>query len=119
MKLYRSRKNFRLFGLCGGIAEATGIDPTLVRLAVALITLFTGGFAFFLYIALCMLIPKAPLAYAAPPAAGWYCDYDYGAAKAAEDAESRTLRLEIEALRAKLSLYEQQVRTEAETGLGR
>lgn len=40
-KLYRSRENKMICGVCGGIAEFFGIDPTLIRLAFALFG-FTG-----------------------------------------------------------------------------
>lgn len=39
-KLTRSKKHRMLAGVCGGVAEYTNIDPTLVRLAWAGVTLF-------------------------------------------------------------------------------
>jgi phage shock protein C len=36
-KLYRSRENRMLFGVCGGIGEYTGIDPTVIRLGMIFI----------------------------------------------------------------------------------
>ena len=33
-RLYRSRKERMLFGVCGGVAEYFDVDPTLVRLIV-------------------------------------------------------------------------------------
>lgn len=41
-QLHRSRTNRVLAGVCGGIAEYYGSDPTAVRLAALLIGLFTG-----------------------------------------------------------------------------
>ena len=41
-RLYRSRTNRQLAGVCGGIAEYYGSDPTAVRLAALIIGLFTG-----------------------------------------------------------------------------
>lgn len=41
-KLYRSSQNRVLAGVCGGIAEYYGSDPTAVRLAALVIGLFTG-----------------------------------------------------------------------------
>jgi len=43
-KLYRSKTDVKVAGICGGIAEAFGLDPTLVRLAVFFIMLVTGIF---------------------------------------------------------------------------
>ena len=40
-RLYKSH-NKKVFGVCGGIAEYFGIDPTLVRIGVGLAVLFTG-----------------------------------------------------------------------------
>ena len=41
-RLLRSRTNRVLAGVCGGIAERYGSDPTAVRLAALIIALFTG-----------------------------------------------------------------------------
>ena len=42
-KLYRSAKDKKLGGVCGGIAEYLDIDPTVIRLAWALFTLLGGA----------------------------------------------------------------------------
>lgn len=41
-KLYRSRTNRKLAGVCGGIGEMIDIDPTIVRLVVVVLALATG-----------------------------------------------------------------------------
>ncbi len=41
-RLYRSRKDRRILGVCGGLAEYFEVDPTLIRLAVAVTTVLTG-----------------------------------------------------------------------------
>lgn len=41
-KLYKSNQNKMLDGVCGGIAEYFGIDPTVVRLIWALFSLMGG-----------------------------------------------------------------------------
>ncbi len=41
-KLYKSRTNKKIAGVCGGIAEYLNIDPTIVRLVWVLATLFVG-----------------------------------------------------------------------------
>jgi len=41
-RLYRSNKDRRILGVCGGLAEYFEVDPTLVRLAIAVITVLTG-----------------------------------------------------------------------------
>ena len=42
-RLYRSRRDRKLLGVCGGIAEYFGIDSTLVRLVLVLFILVGGG----------------------------------------------------------------------------
>ncbi len=58
-KLYRSQKNRILGGVCGGIAEHYGWDPTLVRLAWVAVTLFAGAGAL-LYAIAWIIMPKKP-----------------------------------------------------------
>lgn len=41
-KLYRSVRDKKIAGLCGGLAEMFDIDPTLVRLGVVLACFITG-----------------------------------------------------------------------------
>ena len=46
-------------GVCGGIAEYFEIDPTLVRIAYAALTVFSAGFpGVLLYLIMLMLMPK-------------------------------------------------------------
>jgi phage shock protein C len=58
-KLYRSRKDRMLAGICGGLGEMFSIDPTLIRLIFALIALFTLGTAVVVYILGWIIIPEA------------------------------------------------------------
>ena len=55
-RLYRSRTDRFLGGVCGGIGKYLGIDPTIIRL-VFLVLLFTQGFGFLIYIILWILLP--------------------------------------------------------------
>ncbi|RCK72067.1 MAG: hypothetical protein IGBAC_0659 [Ignavibacteriae bacterium] len=41
-KIYRSKKERKIAGICGGIAELLSIDPTIVRLLYILLMLITG-----------------------------------------------------------------------------
>ena len=41
-KIYRSRTDRQLAGICGGIAEAYGLDSNVVRLVFFFLTLVTG-----------------------------------------------------------------------------
>ena len=58
-KLYRSGKDKMLGGVCGGIAEYFDVDPTLVRLAWILFTLFYGV-GLLAYILFWIVIPRNP-----------------------------------------------------------
>lgn len=59
-RLYRSRTNRVLAGVCGGIAEHYGSDPTAVRLAALVIGLFTGIVPMVvLYIVAAIVVPDA------------------------------------------------------------
>lgn len=56
-RLYRSRKERMLFGVCGGLGEYFKIDPTLVRLAFVIATLL-GGPGLIAYIVLLIVVPE-------------------------------------------------------------
>ncbi len=58
-RLYRSRKNKVIAGVCGGIAEYFEVDPVLIRI-IAILFLFTGGASLIAYIVGMIIIPKAP-----------------------------------------------------------
>ena len=58
-KLYRS-SNRILAGVCGGIAEYFDIDPTVIRVVYAILSLFSVAFpGLLLYIILMILIPDS------------------------------------------------------------
>ncbi|MDD4248321.1 MAG: PspC domain-containing protein [Methanosarcina sp.] len=56
-RLTRSKTNSMLFGVCGGIGEYFGIDPTLVRLAFVLLTL-ANGIGLVIYLILAIIMPS-------------------------------------------------------------
>ncbi len=58
-RLYRSRKQRILGGVCGGLAEYFGVDPVLIRLAWVLFC-FVWGVGVLLYIIAWIIIPPAP-----------------------------------------------------------
>ena len=59
-KLYRSNHNRMLAGVCGGAAEYFGIDPTLVRVIWAILSL-GGGAGLIAYVICILLIPENPV----------------------------------------------------------
>lgn len=59
-RLYRSKKERVLLGVCGGIAEYFSVDPTIVRLIFILLIFVSGPFLPLLYLIAALIIPEAP-----------------------------------------------------------
>jgi phage shock protein C len=58
-KLYRSRINRKIAGVCGGIGELTDTDPTIIRLVTLILGFVTGFFPFFIgYIIAWWIVPE-------------------------------------------------------------
>ena len=58
-KLYKSRTDKKLAGVCGGIAEYFNIDSTLVRLGWVVFSLL-GGSGLLAYIIAAIIMPDRP-----------------------------------------------------------
>jgi phage shock protein PspC (stress-responsive transcriptional regulator) len=58
-KLYRSRTNRILGGVCGGIGEYFDIDPTIIRL-LWILFIFAGGSGIIAYIIALLIVPEQP-----------------------------------------------------------
>lgn len=58
-QLYRSN-NKMVAGVCAGLAEYFNIDPNLVRLAYALLTIASFGMGLIVYVILMIVLPQAP-----------------------------------------------------------
>jgi phage shock protein C len=59
-RLYRSRDDRMISGVCAGLGEYLGIDPTVVRL-LFLLGLFAGGSTVPIYIVMMIIVPEEPL----------------------------------------------------------
>jgi phage shock protein C len=55
--LVRPQKGRMLAGICAGIAGYSGLDVTLVRVIVAVVSVITGGTGALAYLAAWMIIP--------------------------------------------------------------
>jgi phage shock protein C len=55
-RLYKSRKDKMIAGVCGGLAEYFDVDPVLVRILFVIFT-FIGGFAVIAYIVGMIIMP--------------------------------------------------------------
>lgn len=58
-KLYKSTTNKMICGVCGGIGEYFGIDPTLVRVVWAILCVFAGA-GILAYLLSAVIIPSNP-----------------------------------------------------------
>ena len=59
-RLYRSRDERMIWGVCGGIAKYFDVDPTLIRL-IAVLTLFFACTGILIYLILTIIMPLEPL----------------------------------------------------------
>ncbi|MDR1067493.1 MAG: PspC domain-containing protein [Clostridiales bacterium] len=62
-KLYKSRTDVKIDGVCAGVAEYFGCDVTLVRLIYVVFTLFFG-MGVLMYIIFAIVMPRKPLDFA-------------------------------------------------------
>jgi len=60
-KLYLTKENSKIFGVCGSIGEIYDIDPTTVRIVTVFLCLSTGILPLLLtYFIAWIIMPKAP-----------------------------------------------------------
>ncbi|MCI0406136.1 MAG: PspC domain-containing protein [candidate division Zixibacteria bacterium] len=59
-KLYRSRKDAKLAGVLGGLAEHLGVDSTLIRLVFVVMAIASFGLMALLYLVAIFIFPKEP-----------------------------------------------------------
>ncbi|HEU4909524.1 MAG TPA: PspC domain-containing protein [Propionibacteriaceae bacterium] len=55
-KLYRSRSQRMLAGVCGGLAEYFNVDATLIRVLFLVLAVF-GGSGLVIYIVMWLIVP--------------------------------------------------------------
>ena len=56
-RLYRSTANRMICGVCGGVGDYLGVDPTVVRV-VWVIAAFFGTVGLWAYLACALIIPE-------------------------------------------------------------
>ena len=61
-RLYRSRTDRKIAGVCGGIAEYFDIDPVIIRV-LCLVAVCCAGSGLLAYIIALIVIPQAPIGY--------------------------------------------------------
>lgn len=57
-RITRTRSGRMITGVCSGAAAYFNIDPTIVRIAVAVLTVLTSGAGILLYAAATLIIPE-------------------------------------------------------------
>ena len=58
-KLYKSRTNVKLDGVCAGVAAFFGIDATIIRI-IWLVFALSGGSGIIAYIICAIVMPREP-----------------------------------------------------------
>jgi len=61
-RLFRSRGERKLFGVCGGLATYFNVDPTIVRLLFVISAIASFGFTVLAYVVMAIVVPEEPLA---------------------------------------------------------
>ncbi|MBJ6360196.1 PspC domain-containing protein [Paenibacillus sp. GCM10012307] len=124
-KLYRSRRNKMISGICGGLADRFNFDATLIRILVVVGTIVTSGGLLIVYLLSTFVIPKEPNLYDnayEPARTQWdhwdpqpatsYSGYGTGSVAAYDadagmnDLEKAALRRELDQCRFKIAQYE-------------
>jgi Putative stress-responsive transcriptional regulator len=55
-KLYRSKTDRVIWGVCGGLAKYFNIDPVIVRI-IAVASIIAGTLGFWIYIIMALVVP--------------------------------------------------------------
>jgi phage shock protein C len=58
-KLYRSRTDRKLAGVCGGLAQYFNLDATLIRVLFVALAVF-GGSGLVIYLVMWIIVPNEP-----------------------------------------------------------
>lgn len=58
-RLYRSRDERMIAGVCGGLGKYLSVDPTIIRI-LFIIFAFTGG-GFLAYLIMLLVVPEEPM----------------------------------------------------------
>jgi phage shock protein C len=60
-RLSKSRADKKIFGVCGGLANHLGFDPTIIRLAFVLAAFASFGLALLIYVVMAIVFPMEPI----------------------------------------------------------
>jgi len=59
-RLYRSKKEQMLGGICGGLAEYIDVDPSIIRLVWVVFIVLSWGLFLLVYLVAWIIIPASP-----------------------------------------------------------
>ena len=95
-KFYLDKQNAKWMGVCAGIADYTGIDVTLVRIGMVVLTLLGSGMTFIAYFAAAWLAPSKPqeLKYETPEQAKFWQSVRASPARTVRDVRARFRELD-------------------------
>ena len=90
-KFYRDTRNGRWLGVCAGIADYTGLDVTLIRIATVLLTILGSGMTIIAYLIAGWMAPKKPTEFAleTPEQAKFWQGVRASPARTVRDVRSR------------------------------
>ena len=60
-RFYLDKQDAKVKGVCAGVADYTGIDVTMVRIALVVLTVATSGWVLIAYVAAAWLAPVKPI----------------------------------------------------------
>ncbi len=58
-KLYRSKTDRKIWGVCGGLAKYLGIDASILRV-IAIVSIFFGLLGVIIYVIMRIIVPEEP-----------------------------------------------------------
>ena len=90
-KFYLDKRNKKWMGVCAGIADYTGLDVTLIRIGVALLTVLGSGMTIIAYVIAGWLAPSKPseLAHESPEQTKFWQGVRASPARTVRDVRSR------------------------------
>ncbi len=59
-RLFRNSDDSKIFGVCSGIANYLGVDPTLVRVVAVILLFISAGLAIPAYLVIAVIMPEKP-----------------------------------------------------------
>lgn len=90
-KFYLDKRNKKWLGVCAGIADYTGLDVTLIRIGVVLLTILGSGMTIIAYVVAGWLAPNKPseLSYETPEETKFWQGVRASPARTVRDVRSR------------------------------